>query len=124
MQTTEVGQLVTRVHCRVQAALLRHVAPPLTIQRGDPVAVPLQVATIGLQDTEQDAQQRGLTRPVGSEQTDEDAGFDIDGDAVQGCPVPESTLTDPNGPGQRRKALFRKRLERSSARSSRNVTCG
>jgi hypothetical protein len=93
VQTTEVRQLVTRAHCRVQAALLRHVAPSLTIQRSDPVTIPLQIATIGLQDAEQDAQQRGFAGPVGSEQTGEDAGFDIDGDAVQGCPVPES-MTD------------------------------
>ena len=89
MQAAEVHQLLTGRHRRVEAAFLRHVAPPLPVLRGDPVPVPFQLAGIGHQDTEQDPQQRGLPRTVRPRQAGEHTGRDVDAHPVKGKAVPE-----------------------------------
>ena len=102
MQAAEVHQLLAGRHRRVQAAFLRHVAPPLPVLRGDPVPVPLQLAGIRHQDTEQDPQQRGLSRTVRPEQTGEHTGRDVDAHPGQGTAVPEGMTDTADLQGSRR----------------------
>ena len=69
----EVDQLLEDRHPRVQATLLREVAPRATRQLGRRGAVPADLALVGVQDAQADAHRRGLARAVGAEEAEDPA---------------------------------------------------
>ncbi len=81
---------VEHAHVAVEAALLRHVAPHATVVVGDRAVAPRQGAGVGCEHAEQDAHQRGLPGPVGTEEPDDPPGRDVEVDRVEHGAVAES----------------------------------
>ncbi len=126
VQTREMDDLLPCGHRRIEAALLRHVAPrPAVAQVRDPLPIQADLTPVGGEYSEQDAHQGRLAGAVGAEQAGEAARLDGAGHARQGLPLPEGVphvtnvechrsppydLRGPDaaGPGSRRNRALRR----------------
>src|SRR4029079_15546230 len=70
-------------HPRIQAALLRHVAEPQPRLSIDRAALPADLASVGLDETEDAAHRRGLARAIRPEEADDPAGSGGEGRPVE-----------------------------------------
>jgi hypothetical protein len=83
VQPREVHELLVHAHLRVQPSLLGHVAEPPPGTCVHRLALPADLAAIGLEDAQHDPHRRRLAGAVAADEADHLSGFDRERDAVE-----------------------------------------
>ena len=84
VESTQVFELLTHEHPRIQTTLLGHVTETTSVRMPDRTTVPLDPARVEVGQTKDRAHRGGLARTVGTKEPNDLTGRDLKGKVIQG----------------------------------------